>query len=175
MYTIGKLAAGFNLSRSALLYYDSIGLLKPSARTKSEYRQYSEEDKRRLEQICKYRRAGLELKEIKRVLDSPESNLTQALERRLDELNEEIARLRNQQRFILGILKSDQYYEHIDVMNAETWISLLAATGFSAEDMLQWHTEFERLAPEKHREFLEFLCLPDEDIERIRSSARAGQ
>ncbi len=172
MYTIGKLARKFGLSRSTLLYYDSIGLLKPSSRTESEYRQYSEDDAARMEQICKYRRAGLELKEIKRVLDSPESNLTQALERRLEDLNDEIGLLRNQQRFILGILKSDEYYRHINVMNAETWMSLLRASGFSEEDMLQWHVEFERLAPEKHQEFLEFLCVPDEDIERIRSWAK---
>jgi len=173
MYTIGKLAKKFQFSRSTLLYYDSIGLLKPSARTESAYRQYSEDDAGRLEQICKYRQAGLGLKEIKRVLDSPESNLAQALERRLDELNEEIGRLRNQQRFILGILKSDQYYRQIDVMNAETWVSLLKASGFSEEDMLRWHMEFERLSPEKHQEFLEFLCIPDEDIERIRSWAKS--
>jgi hypothetical protein len=80
--------------------------------------------------------------------------------------------LRNQQRFILGILKSGEYYRHINVMNAETWKSLLRASGFSEEDMLQWHVEFERLAPEKHREFLEFLCISDEDIERIRSWAK---
>ena len=52
MYTIGKLAKKFDLSRSTLLYYDSIGLLKPSSRTESEYRQYSEDDAARLEQIC---------------------------------------------------------------------------------------------------------------------------
>ena len=93
MYTIGKLASRFNLSRSTLLYYDSIGLLQPSSRTESEYRQYSEDDFRRLEQICRYRRTGLSLTEIKRVLDSPETDLTQVLEKRLDELNEEIIRL----------------------------------------------------------------------------------
>jgi DNA-binding transcriptional MerR regulator len=173
MYTIGKLASKFDLSRSTLLYYDSIGLLQASARTESEYRQYSEDDVRRLEQICRYRRTGLSLTEIKRVLDSPETNLTQVLEKRLDELNEEITRLRNQQRFILGILKSDQHYRHVDVMNVDTWISLLMASGFSEEDMIQWHAEFEKLSPEKHKKFLEFLCIPDEDIEQIRSRTRA--
>jgi len=174
MYTVGKLASKFNLSRSTLLYYDSLGLLKPASRTESEYRQYSEDDARRLEQICKYREAGLALKEIKRVLDSPDSNLTQALENRLDELNEEIARLRNQQRFILGILKSEQYHRRIDVMNADTWMSLLKASGFTEEDMYKWHVEFEKHSPDKHQQFLEFLCVPDEDIERIRSWAKEG-
>jgi len=169
MYTIGKLARKFNLSRSTLLYYDSIGLLKPSARTESKYRQYSEGDAQQLERICTYRLTGLSLAEIKKVLSSPKITLARALEKRLEELNHEIARLREQQRFILGILKNRQNYRRIKIMNAETWMSLLRASGFSDEDMVQWHVEFERLAPKKHQEFLEFLCIPDEDISRIRS------
>ncbi|MBI5115157.1 MerR family transcriptional regulator [Candidatus Poribacteria bacterium] len=172
MHTIGRLARKFGLSRSTLLYYDSIGLLKPSARTESEYRQYSGSDAKRLEQICRYRQAGLSLKEIANVLDSPGNTLTKALEKRLEELNDDIGRLREQQRFILGILKRRQYRRRIRVMNAEVWMSLLRASGFSDEDMLRWHVEFERLAPEKHREFLKFLCIPDEDIARIRSMGK---
>lgn len=172
MYTIGKLAKRFSLSRTTLLYYDSIGLLKPSFRTESRYRQYSEDDAKRLEQICRYRQTGLSLDEIKKVLDSPGDNLTEALERRLGELNEDIKRLREQQRFILGILKGRQYYRHIKVMNGETWMSLLKASGFTDEDMLRWHVDFERLSPEKHQEFLEFLCIPDEEIKQIRSWAK---
>jgi hypothetical protein len=37
--------------------------------------------------------------------------------------------------------------------------------------MLQWHAEFERLDPEKHQEFLAFLCIPDDEIEAIRAAA----
>jgi DNA-binding transcriptional MerR regulator len=173
MYTIGKLARKFQLSRTTLLYYDSIDLLKPSSRTESRYRQYSEDDARRLDQVCRYRQAGLSLEEIKKVLDSPEDNLTQTLEKRLDELNDDIKRLRDQQRFILGILKSSRSYRHIKVMNVDTWKSLLEASGFGEEDMQRWHVDFERLAPEKHREFLEFLCIPDEEIEQIRAWARS--
>ena len=85
--TIGRLARRFDLSRSALLYYDSIGLLKPSHRRPSDYRQYSEADVVRLDQICTYRRAGLQLEEIRAILDSPGSRVTEALQARLEELN----------------------------------------------------------------------------------------
>ncbi len=36
MYTIKHLYKEFHLSRSTLLYYDSIGLLKPSERSESD-------------------------------------------------------------------------------------------------------------------------------------------
>ena len=42
----------------------------------------------------------------------------------------------------------------------ETWVSLLTAAGFSAEDMRRWHVEFEQLAPDKHVRFLKFLAIP---------------
>lgn len=171
MYTIGRLARKYQLSRSTLLYYDSIGLLKPSSRTDGDYRVYSEGDARRLEQICKYRKAGLRLTEIRKVLDSPENSLTSALERRLDELNEDIQRLRQQQHFIIGLLKNNELFERVGVMSKETWVSLLSASGFSEQEMLRWHVEFERLAPDKHLRFLQFLCIPEEEIQVIRSWA----
>ncbi len=40
MITIGRLARRFGLSRSTLLYYDSIGLLSPSTRSAKDYRLY---------------------------------------------------------------------------------------------------------------------------------------
>ena len=48
MYTVGHLARSFGLSRSTLLYYDSIGLCKPSGRSAANYRTYTEKDRERL-------------------------------------------------------------------------------------------------------------------------------
>ena len=172
MLTPGTLAERFGLSRSTLLYYDRIGLLRPSGRTLSRYRQYSETDVQRLEQICTLRKAGLRLKDIGRVLRAPGNLLARALEGRLDELNDEIEGLRNQQRFILGLLETDEARARIRVMSKAIWTSLLDAAGFSEADRLRWHREFERQSPEKHQQFLEFLCIPDAEIEALRARAR---
>ena len=171
MFTIGRLAKQYGLSRSTLLYYDSIGLFRPSSRGNGEYRLYSRADAERLEQIRTYRKAGLKLKDIKLILDAPENDLTAILENRLEELNREIETLREQQRRIVGILKNSHLFKNVGFMNKETWVSILAASGFSASDMFEWHAAFERSDPEKHEEFLRFLCIPDEDIEQIRSLA----
>ena len=90
MTTVGRLARSFGLSRSTLLYYDSIGLLEPSGRSAKGYRLYTEEDAQRLEQICRYRKTGVSLQEIKHLLEAPGSRLAEILERRLDDLNGEI-------------------------------------------------------------------------------------
>jgi DNA-binding transcriptional MerR regulator len=54
VYTIGRIARIFGLSRSTLLYYDSIGLLTPTGRSDAGYRLYSEDDRKRLERINDY-------------------------------------------------------------------------------------------------------------------------
>ncbi len=171
MYTVGALAKRFGLSRSTLLYYDSLGLLAPSGRTAANYRVYTEDDAQRLDQICTYRSAGIPLKEIVRILESPENSLSRVLEERLDELNRDIERLREQQRLIVGLLRNEAAICRVGFMNRETWVALLGASGFTNDDMIRWHVDFERLYPDKHRAFLEFLCIPEDEIEMIRSWA----
>lgn len=172
-YTVGRLAKRFGLSRSTLLYYDSIGLLHPSVHEPGEYRHYIEEDTERLASIMVYRKAGLALAEIKTVLDAPDTRLRMALESRLSELSEEVRTLRDQQAFVLKLLGGELPED--EAMNKETWTSLLAASGLSEQDMKRWHSEFERRSPENHRRFLELLSIPKEEIQSIRSWSRAPQ
>ena len=169
MLTPGKLAKKFGISRTALLHYDAIGLLTPQARARNRYRQYSADDERRLEQIRRLREAGLALKDIKRVLASPGNVLTQALQQRLDQINREVTSLRNQQHFILGLLRSKQAHAPIQVMNKTLWVSLLEAAGYDQAARLRWHHEFERASPIQHRRFLKFLNLKDSEIEALRA------
>ena len=174
MYTVGRLAKKHGLSRSALLYYDRIGLLRPSGRAKGEYRQYSGGDDMRLAKICEYRKAGLALKEIGRILDDPaETTMGDVLEGRLVELNEEMMALRNQQALVAGLLgRTDLLSEH-EAMDKATWVSLLCAAGFSEDDMRRWHVQFEQSAPDKHETFLRQLHIPEDEISAIRSMAAA--
>lgn len=79
-YRISQLARMFGLSRSTLLYYDRIGLLRPSGRSRTNYRVYSNADRQRLEQICRYRRTGMSLETIAAVLAAPRKKTVKALE-----------------------------------------------------------------------------------------------
>ncbi len=172
-YTVSALAKRFGLSRSALLYYDSIGLLKPRERAPGEYRSYGEEEAETLARILLYRQAGLSLDDIKKALDGPDSALCDRLARRLDELNRDMAGIREQQRLIVGLLARRgamrQAEERVGYMNRELWTGLLAQAGFGCVEQMRWHMAFERHSPEKHAQFLEFLCIPEEDAARIRA------
>ena len=141
---------------------------------KGEYRQYSGADDARLARICEYRRAGIGLKEIGRILDGqPETAVAEALENRLAELNREMDGLREQQAFIAGLLGRSDLLGDTAVMDKATWVALLSAVGFSEEDMRRWHVRFERSAPDQHERFLRHLRIPASEISAIRAMAAA--
>src|SRR5579864_4346905 len=98
MWTVTKLARHCGLSRSTLLYYESIGLLKATARSAANYRHYGERDLQRLQQICAYRNAGLTLADIRAILDRRETDASAVLKRRLVALDAEIETRRAHQR-----------------------------------------------------------------------------
>jgi DNA-binding transcriptional MerR regulator len=175
METIGRLARRFGMSRSTLLYYDRIGLLRASARSGARYRRYSEEDARRLELIRLYRAAGVPLGDVHRILDSPREALAEALERRLEALHAEQARIRAQQDVIIRILRRPDLARRYRGLDRRGWTGLLAAVGLDGPAMLRWHAEFERMAPEAHQDFLEALRIPPALARRIRTGAAGAE
>ena len=175
MLTVSKLARDCGLSRATVLYYESIGLLKPAARTAGNYRSYGEADRLRLRQICAYRDMGLKLDDIRSILDRPGSDASGVLERRLVELSAEIEKLRGHQRAILKLLRNRKSLRRNKMITKQKWTSIMKASGFSEAEMQRWHTEFERSAPEEHQEFLELLHIPAEEIQSIRQWSRSGE
>lgn len=173
MYTISKLCKEYTLSRSTLLYYDSIGLLKASARTESNYRLYSEEDKERLNQICLYREAGVPLEHIKELLNANEKSEENILKKRLIELNNELHILRLQQKIIIEILKNKNLSNETLMMDKENLVSILKAAGIKEEVLNNLHVEFEKRSPQEHKIFLEFLGITKDEIRDIRTKSKS--
>ena len=170
--SIGQVAKRFGLSRSTLLYYDSIGLLKPSGRSPSGYRQYSEADMTRMERIAEYRGAGLALEAIRDLLAGTGGVHTEILNARLTRINQEIQCLRAQQQVLVKLLRNRRAFRRTRVMTKDRWVKLLAAAGMDEAGMRRWHMEFERSAPEAHQDFLESLGIPVGDISGIRKLSR---
>nr|WP_281253654.1 MerR family transcriptional regulator [Sporomusa silvacetica] len=169
---MGKLAKNFKLSRSTLLYYNSIGLLVSSGRTTANYRTYSEADCQRLEQICIYREAGLPLNKIKELLAGAKPVTASLLETRVYELNMEIAKLQEQQKSIIRLLLDYRAQECSGPVNWSGWSELFNAAGFDDYDKGRWHRDFEIMSPGTHQLFLESLELPTDRINNIRVWAR---
>ncbi|MCE0768056.1 MerR family transcriptional regulator [Pseudonocardia kujensis] len=95
---IGEVARQSGISARMLRHYDSIGLVSPTGRTHGGYRQYSEEDVRRLFQVEGLRSLGLSLQDIAEVLAdlsfSPAAMVEQLVARTRDRLAREEELLR---------------------------------------------------------------------------------
>jgi DNA-binding transcriptional MerR regulator len=172
MVNVTELAKSCGLSRSTVLYYESIGLLRPAARTMARYRRYGETEAARLRQIRLYREAGLTLSDIRAMLDKAGSDAAGVLQRRLIAIGEQIERLRQHQRSIMALLKQSTRFRRSNVMTKDKWVSIMRAAGLSEDDMHRWHKEFEKAAPDDHDEFLRYLKIPAKEVDRIRQWSR---
>jgi len=173
MLSVTQLARACSLSRTTVLYYESLGLLPAPPRSKGNYRQFGDRHLSCLRQICSYRSAGLKLADIRTLLGEPKrAEATSVLKRRLTEIGVEIERLKEHQRAILRLLEHRTTFVRRRDMNKEKWIAIMKAAGFAEDDMRKWHKEFERAAPEDHREFLEYLKIPKTEIAQIRAWSR---
>lgn len=94
LLTIGELARRAGVTASALRYYEELGLLPPPARISGQ-RRYPESADRLVAAILLYSDAGFTLAEQKALLDtraSPPGDRRQYMQRKLAELDEQIAR-----------------------------------------------------------------------------------
>lgn len=87
MKTVHEVSKLAGVSIRALQYYDKIGLLHPAEYTESGYRLYDDTDLERLQQILLFRELEFPLKEIKRIMDSPDFDRGKALEQQIDLLS----------------------------------------------------------------------------------------
>ena len=170
MLTIGQLAKQHGLSRGTLLYYDAIGLLKPSVRTEANYRLYTEEDQQKLKLICLYRSAGIQLSAIAGLLkNNKQEDYQNILQERLKELSEEIAALQEQQHLIVRILEERSMKKPSHILDKQQWIALLRAAGLDDDGMYAWHREYEMRSGHAHHQFLRSLGISEAEIKRIRA------
>ncbi len=168
MLRVSQIARQCGLSRTTILYYESCGLLKPALRSSAQYRLYGDRELRVLDQIRLYRSVGMSVKDIRLMLSSPENDVATLLKRRLQQLEDEIRRLRGHQSVILRLLRSKDILRRTKDMTKEKWVAIMKAAGFSEDDMHRWHREFERAAPDDHNEFLQYLHIPEKEIHEIR-------
>lgn len=171
--TVTALARHCGVSRSTLLHYESLGLLRRPPRTGGNYRAYGQQDVARVQQIGVYRKVGVGLAAIRSLVDRPGSDAAGILQRRLVEIDAEIETLRGHQRAILRLLQQSHSFRRHQMITKDKFVAIMRAAGFTEDEMQRWHREFEKAAPAEHQEFLEFLHIPADEIARIREWSKA--
>jgi DNA-binding transcriptional MerR regulator len=158
----------FGLSRTTLLYYDRIKLLRPAKRSRAGYRLYDDKSVAQLRLISTYKNAGLPLKEIRELMETPDAPEKEVFCNRILELDKEIAKLRIQQRALVNILRKSGYDSPAGAIDKNAWIEILRLSGMNETDMQHWHAEFEHNAPHAHHSFLLWLGIPEDEVLEIR-------
>ncbi len=166
-YSIGKVAKMFNLSRTTLLYYDSIGLLTPSERSPAKYRIYSDSDIEKLKQIVLYKDVGVPLNEIDKLISASDNSFVSILMRRLDDLNKELSLIKAKQDMIVNILRNVNLCRTFVNIDQQAWQEVLKSVGMTEEQAIKWHVDFEHNSPEQHRNLLLALGIPEDEAEKM--------
>src|SRR5579875_1270542 len=87
---VGELAKHAGLTVRTLHHYDTIGLLRPAARSQAGYRLYDRADVARLHGIQALRRMGLSLSDIADLLDNETASPPAIIARQPAALEQEI-------------------------------------------------------------------------------------
>lgn len=85
-YTVQQLSQLAGVTSRTLRYYDEIGLLKPARISAAGYRLYGPAEVDKLQQILFYRELGMNLKDIKEIVNAPSFDRVKALEEHRDKL-----------------------------------------------------------------------------------------
>jgi len=172
LYTIGKLAKKYGISRSAILYYDSEGLLRPDQRLPNGYRLYSEKSAEKLKTIIQHRSAGIALSEIKKIVsDAHNDEIQSLLLKRLDEINNEISSLINQQEVIIK-LSNIKISDYTSENRNKSISEILKKAVIKFDNFMEWHRNFEKNSPELHSLFMKKIGLNQNEIKRIRDLSK---
>ncbi len=141
MYRISQLAKLAGLSRSTLLYYEKLGLIR-SRRSTNGYRYFGPTDLQQLNLLKQLQAGGLSLKESK---DCIESQIDYSvLEKKLVELDQELAEKQKARSLLAALL------------------------GKNDKDLRQWHNTLEISAPDAHFEWLKQQGFSEKDALRLR-------
>ena len=103
MMTVKQFSELTGVSIRTLRYYDEIGLLSPASHTEGGYRLYDDTALERLQQILLFRELEFPLKDIVRIVSSPDFDRKKALEQQIELLELKKQRLDELISFARGI------------------------------------------------------------------------
>ncbi len=103
MMTVKQVSELTGVSIRTLRYYDEIGLLPPADHTEGGYRLYDDTALERLQQILLFRELEFPLRDIVRIVNSPDFDRKKALEQQIELLEMKKEHLENLISFARGI------------------------------------------------------------------------
>jgi DNA-binding transcriptional MerR regulator len=165
--TIARAARAVGLSRTTLMYYERLGLVRPVRRLGSRYRTFRPGDLQALFLIARWRAIGLPLTTIRRLLEHRDE-APQALRDHLRALDKSITALQGQRHLTREMLGNPARADAKAPLTKAAWTAMFRSIGMSEAQMRAWHGQFERSNSAGHVEFLRSLGIGRAEIGRIR-------
>ncbi len=132
MMTVHEVSKLTGVIVRTLHYYDTIGLLKPQSQTEAGYRLYDNAALERMQNILLFRELEFPLKEIKKILDSPDFDKAKALTQQITMLRLKKEHLDTLIHFALELKKKG-----IDEMNFKAF-ETKEMDSYAAEAKASW-------------------------------------
>ncbi|PMH73017.1 MerR family transcriptional regulator [Vibrio cyclitrophicus] len=172
MLSIKQFCEQLEVCRTTVLYYERKGLITPAARASNGYRQYGERELDRFRSILAYRSYGIPVSEIESLLQqSQDEDRDVVLRQQFAALDLEIQKLRQQQQYIMALLKDPELLNQ-GLLTKERWTEILKESGMDEQGMINWHKRFEQMEPLGHLKFLQSLNIDEDEIAQIRAWSR---
>lgn len=188
MKTVNEVSKMAGVSARTLHYYDSIGLLKPSTVTEAGYRLYDDTALERLQHILLFRELEFPLKDIKRILESPDFDRNKALEQQIEMLTLKKEHFENLIDFARGIKAIGVKYMDFSAFDASkldeyaaqakaAWGKTDAYKEYEEKMKGKSHEEMDTLGANMMKLFAEFGTLLEEapDSPRVQAQVKKLQ
>ncbi len=112
LFTIGELAKAASVPASTVRYYEREGILKPTRRSPSNYRLYTEDDVYRLRFIRAAKSTGFTLQDVTELLrPAPCRTVQELIRERLERVELQMKELRHLQDVLHGSLEACREHE----------------------------------------------------------------
>lgn len=156
MYKVSDICKRIGLARSTLLYYERIGLVRPSREESNGYRLYSEQDFNQLIMIRQLQKAGLSLQECKRFLAGQVD--AELLECRIFSLDQELREMESAR-------------EVLSALYGKVTGRSIGNEVFS-QRLHDWHLKFDKQSSAAHIQWLQKLGFSEKEALHIRCVSR---
>jgi MerR family transcriptional regulator, thiopeptide resistance regulator len=179
--TVGTVATLTGVSVRTLHHYDHIGLVVPSVRTPSGYRGYTDADIERLHLVLVYRSVGLQLDEIRTLLDDEGADVLAHLTRQHALLLERADRLQHTIKAVEELMNA---HRRGIQLSAEEQIEIFGTTAFKEEyaveaqqrwgDTEAWRQSQQRVSSFSKQDWIDIQAENAALLEALAKAKRSG-
>ncbi|QMT61385.1 preQ(1) synthase [Legionella sp. PC997] len=143
-YQIKEISQMTSLTIRSLQYYDEIGLLKPTKRSESGYRLYSELDLIRLQQITTLKFLGFSLSTIKKIIEGPNFDVMSSMGIQARELTEKATRINEAASLLAYIASQMEMKQPVNWKSTAKIIEILELNTMNEQVLQKYQTEAEQ-------------------------------